>query len=128
MDQKKEFANKDLNLVPPTLPELPYFATDAIPSELIWVTGLAQNLAARWLQHTQQNGGVPKIENDKREDEAPADKLLSVVEAATMLGTTANWIYANAEKLGAFRISHKKMRIPEKALRLYLARKRAEGG
>ncbi len=107
-----------------TLPNLPYFATCDIPAGLGVLASEQQKLLARWITHQRQSNGGPPSPMKAAE----TGKMLTVEEAAKVLGVGKDWVYANGKKLGAFRISHRKIRIPETKLQRYLAMRRSSGG
>lgn len=55
------------------------------------------------------------------------DRLLDVHEAAEMLGVSAKWVYANAERLGVVKLSPRAVRFPERAVQRYILA-RQQGG
>src|SRR6266545_5895257 len=52
--------------------------------------------------------------------EPPGERLLSPDEVAALLGVHRRWVYNNSDKLGAVKLSRRKLRIRESALRAYL--------
>ena len=49
------------------------------------------------------------------------DRMLSPDEVAERTGTSRKWVYRHAAQLGAVKLSHSKLGIPESRLAAYLA-------
>ena len=86
----------------------PLASLDAIPRELL--PSAMARLMARALEPQQNEPAA-----------SDGDRLLTPDEAAARLGVHRRWIYQNSEKLGAVKLSHRRLRIPAAALDRYLA-------
>lgn len=86
----------------------PLASLDAIPRELL--PAAMARLMARALE--PQHVEAPAA--------AAGDRLLTPDEAAAKLGVHRRWIYQNAEKLGAVKLSHRRLRIPAESVERYL--------
>ena len=89
-------------------------ALDAIPRAQI--PAAIARLAARAMEP----------EPPTRAPAASNGRLLTPDEAAARLGVNRRWIYRHADRLGAARLSRRKLRVPEAALERYLARQARE--
>src|SRR5688572_26039363 len=81
---------------------------DAIPRE--HVPAALARLAARALE---ASGEVVALQ-------AP-DRWLTPDEVATRLGVHRRWVYQHQQRLGARKLSHRKLRVPQRGLQRYLA-------
>lgn len=107
------------------IPKPIYFATTDLETGMIWLVGEQQKLTMRLLIRNGSGGnGASSIPETRP---AIEEKLFTVKEAAQKLGTTEGWIYQNSKRLGGYRISHRKLRVPESKLKRYLAQKSRPG-
>jgi len=91
--------------------------TNQIPGLLARLAGLQGILLARLLAEAGPVGN--------REEPPVPDRLLTVEEAAPILGVTARWLYRHAASLPfARKLSRKALRFSETGLRRWLSTKR----
>ena len=91
-------------------------ALDAIPPLLCQLSALQTALATRLLQ------GGP---SDDESPTAEQDRLLTVDEAAAILGVTPKWLYRHKRLPFVRPLSRKALRVSEAGLRRWLAAKKA---
>lgn len=80
---------------------------DAIPRE--HVPAALARLAARALEGSGETIALATVE-----------KWLTPDDVATRLGVHRKWVYDHKDRLGARKLSHRKLRVPESGLKRYL--------